>query len=1178
MRQEIRLFIGDREIEFSQPPAIYYNYAVKDLTLPTAVKSSFSRSIDVEGTPNNNDVFGHYWDLERYQSEGSYNAMQKVDFKLFVNGNLYEKGYCRLMEVSKTGRTIKYKINLNGGLGSFFAGLAWQDGEGEQKKTLADLVFRPYGDPEQSRINLDFTINKEAVNQAWNQLAGITDEYKKWDVINFAVCSEGVPEDFEPSKVLMNNIQSISDMTHQDGDYAGVLGTGISGTGYALGESRVEMTSDMTLDLRSYLLRPVVSVKQIFNAIQMPENSNGWEVKLDSHFFNSLNPYYNDAYITLSKLRDLGIERVNSINPSVTLTKTSYNWRTINYTNTLEKQTNFDLTCNLSLTGLGSTNATQLWQSSNVTTDARYNNSSSYVKEFEYNESCYLQVVGYDGNGLEVARSKTIHCISDNYYDDNLPDTVYGHFEKVNGQWIFCDRFGNPADLHFSFRSSANFSSLKMYISVPGHYKYRLTKGWIDKKDTVNFKDESPNSFYTQPSDYWTGLHTLPETEAHNRVQGEYAFVNLNLNVVMDNFDGFFSGTKISADKLLETPYSVCDWLLGYCKLFGLYFYVEPTEESDFPSIYPKGVVHIVDRDTFYTDEYVNLQEEIDRSREIKINPTLASTKWYKFSYDEGDGYNEKVYRDNYGFEYGRAIVNTNLEHNNDTTSLLDGTPFRNGVMVQEKQAYFMQPDIAVPVYVYDGFKYQLFKKNGDEYEGKEYSYPYKKFYTEDLNSQGLKYYDVMPKLQIHSDGNNPEDGSGILLFYSDFVNTQFAYNLTDDVPEMGLVNDGTPCWLFSPTATEDGAGNTIAIQRYSLPLFTRDIYQNGVTGKIIHSWNFGHPMVTYVPYTFSTDFDCIYDKCWREYMRDLYDVNSKSVTCYIKLKEKPNIGLMRKWYWFDNALWYINSIKDWDIGSYEPTKVEFIKVQDVDNYSLQQITREGRIQVVLASYSITNSAQTLNGQVICQNPSESWAFGQYITWTDGYHSGSTNPPSPAYGTGDTQFSISVPANTSAVSRTYKIQIRNADNQWMPDTYFTQQGNVTPFIDFLPSSKDKTVQANAQTVVLSFDYYNINPSTITVTSNSTVWCSVQSVDTQAKTVTLSVGASGMGQLRTALLTISGSGVGGSVSKSTTLKQEGAALDVYPMAINLDYFSTSGGAINIITSTEWTATIEDGNGE
>ena len=84
MKNDVRLFIGGKEVEFSKDPAIMLNYTEKDLHNPTIVKNSFSKSIVLEGTPKNNDIFGHIWNLTRIQSSSNFNPIKKTDFQLFI--------------------------------------------------------------------------------------------------------------------------------------------------------------------------------------------------------------------------------------------------------------------------------------------------------------------------------------------------------------------------------------------------------------------------------------------------------------------------------------------------------------------------------------------------------------------------------------------------------------------------------------------------------------------------------------------------------------------------------------------------------------------------------------------------------------------------------------------------------------------------------------------------------------------------------------------------------------------------------------------------------------------------------------------------------------------------------------------------------------------------------------
>ena len=99
--RNLHLYIGNNEVEFSTPPEILYTYQETDTTNPTVIKNSFSKTITIEGTPANNQLFGHFWSVQRLQNtstegEGVYfNASRKVPFQLFLDSELYESGYVK---------------------------------------------------------------------------------------------------------------------------------------------------------------------------------------------------------------------------------------------------------------------------------------------------------------------------------------------------------------------------------------------------------------------------------------------------------------------------------------------------------------------------------------------------------------------------------------------------------------------------------------------------------------------------------------------------------------------------------------------------------------------------------------------------------------------------------------------------------------------------------------------------------------------------------------------------------------------------------------------------------------------------------------------------------------------------------------------------------------------------
>lgn len=1203
MKQNINLFIEGKEVEFSTVPQILYTYRDTELRNPTVVKNSFSRSIEVEGTPANNDLFEHIWELDRYQGIGTdFNAQKRASFRLFVNGELYEKGYAKLTSIKRTGNIIQYSINLFGGLGSMLYLLQNGNGDGDNKLTLADLDFP--SDYQDSTLDLSFNINKETINQAWEQLNGAVDEYDKWNNINFAFCAEGVPEDFSPEMVLFNNNER-SVLSTESGGYYTVLGGEIqtgNTKGYSLVEASNELTMDTSFDLRSYLLRPVVSIRGIFNAIRYTLRGS-WDLQLDEHWFNDHNPYYSRAWITLNSLRDLNIETTNSSTVQASLTKSGNNYYLVNFTKPSNVE-NVRIKFNVTATALSLTTASDLYPATLIRTNVVNRPFENIIEEFQSSGGLVIRLEALDANGNVISRGDPILAVSEYH---SLPSelaylytqvagnggnvkTVYGHFHLKNGNYIFCDKDDNTIDFSTVLSSNIDYTSVRLAITNPYTEYTTYSYGMLPDKRVPNKSTDiipSNMSFYTTDDTVWQGVHTYEEIRAHNRIFGQWGLSLVEVRPETMDYEGFFSNTYIPADKLLKTSYSPADFLLNYAKLFDLRFYIDPTEESLDPDLYPSGVVHLMDRNTFFTDEVVDVNELIDRSKPITINPRTAESKWYSFSYESGEGDAEKKYEDNYGYSYGRQLINTNSDFNAEVTELYEGSIFKNGVMVREKNRYFGTANDIVGGYMYDGVDYHLFRKSGDEYDSNDLRFAKKKNATVSINNASLPYYDSMPKLQIHNADNGAEDGSGILLFYDHFVNTLnenggiVNYYITDDVGDMAVLNDGSPCWI-NTTSTTDGLGHTIAIKRTSLPFFTRDIYDNGEEGNIVHSWNFGHPQDTFVPRTFSTEYDDIYDKTWRDFCTDFYDQNTKVVKASMFLGGRPSPYWLRRYYWFDNAIWRMNAL-EWNVSTYDASSVEFIKIQDMDNYKLPQISYTGMLQIIWDNENeVPYTGGTKTGRVVQQSSTARWRFDQYLVGTIGdtevYHIPINEAASPTGGTGvNTAFSVTVPSNASALPITWQIKAIDDDANRIP-AYFTQLGDNSPWIDFTPSSKNVQVDLTEQTYVLHFDYANVNPSTISATSDSN-WVQITEVNGTNKTVTLHINQNQLDGMRTANIALTGSGTySGTASASTFFYQTGAGLEVYPVTLEFDYNNRTAQTLQITTSTSWNATINDSNGE
>lgn len=169
MKRRVSLYFGDVQADLGDDALVLLNIEQADLYNPAIVRNSYTKEITLPGTPTNNAIFGESFRVDRLAGQGgdgaAFNASQRVPFSIYADtGEVLVCGYAKLNEIA-AGPVPEYKVTLYGGLGDFIYGLAY-DADGN-KRTLASLDYLGGGDAE-----LDFTINAQAVRDAWETLSG----------------------------------------------------------------------------------------------------------------------------------------------------------------------------------------------------------------------------------------------------------------------------------------------------------------------------------------------------------------------------------------------------------------------------------------------------------------------------------------------------------------------------------------------------------------------------------------------------------------------------------------------------------------------------------------------------------------------------------------------------------------------------------------------------------------------------------------------------------------------------------------------------------------------------------------------------------------------------------------------------------------------------------------------
>ena len=1131
MRQEIELYLGGRGVEFNEPPEILFSYIRTDYTDPTVLRNSYSKTLTIEGTPNNNQIFNSIYHLDQIIDPNTFNPAKRMGFQLFSNGDILEQGYAKLDKINKKGKNISYDITLYGGLGEFLYNLSYDQtaegsdtsrGGGEDRR-LSSLVF--YNETEPNK-EFDFEITKETVAEAWDALEKGTGA-TMWKYINFAPAYNGYPDNFDADKVLINTQATSIPITYNNnGTTSAVTGfptvipqgdnTYRAYNNYAMGELPKEMTEWEMRDLRSYLQRPVLSIKGFFDAIANPINNGGYDVDLDQNFFNDNNPYYAKAWITLPMLKKEETETGQSAKTEVANNVLSISsqlgdsYDSRYYLSGLTPgavYSGVSVTFSFKTTVAGMPNEV-------LTTAVDYNAGGIFARDAAYYSCIFVQLVGEDENGNPLAASP-IYNFTSPYgkqkgwkfifgneweggqtewfkptdfedYDPvlvskrNYKDCI-GGFKKISGNnYTWYNKYGNQSA--FTVELTDKLEYARVYFRVTKCFKWRdMSNG--DNPSFNRFEKALFNDFkgteeqrrnilvgYVDGGAGGYGITAKTGTTVSQLVGSQVKYT-VTSDVVR-------SGSHISKGDLLNFDGTPCDYLLSYCKLFNLYISKDIYENT----------IHIRTRDSFYNGGTIDLDKFIDRSKDIKVTPLAMDSRWYDFAYPEDDKCGAaEDYDNNYGVEYGKNKVQTSFEFDSAAINLFDKNIYQNGVQVQESSKYYTLRTVGsktIPTFLYNTIDYKLFKTPSDASNDIAILPP--SGYTQRGYTSTNGKEDWLPKLQLNNN-NDPLDGTNILCFYtgskaSPYISgQQVIYYLTDDVAEMYVLNGETPCWIW--TLGEYNGSTKIAKGMTKLPIFSRMIYDY-VKGQqtIQYTWDFGRVRDTYVPVKTYTDKSTIYERWWSKYIADLYDPNTRVAEVYVKMEGKVVGDWLRSMYWWDNTYWVLTEINDYNITSYATTRCKFVRVNDITNYTSGiQPPQPGvpTATLVPEKYMIDQSGETITAYV---KTSDGGAW--HIEYPSYVH------PSKVAGTGDTTITLRFDANPNADGRDFDIRayrtVGTPTHFWQYGTESTAQGlslGATYLIYPYNVTQQKTITGT---------YRNRGSNVLTVTSNAD-WVTVGTV-------------------------------------------------------------------------------------
>lgn len=894
------LYIEGSYIELSEEILYSINKTYEDLSDPTKIKNDFSKTIQIPLTKNNFELFGRYSNSQYIPVQNvdglSFDPNSKLKFTIYNNGVLIFRGYVKFTTCYYSVDAKYIECTLNSTINSIF-----NDLNSLTLSTKVDDMFNVNKDSNNTVADLLFNnkyktrIDKNYIANCWNNTFDNYYVKTKTENGNIILGTKKVNELYKRSLNIKNSRDVIGFALTNRGLYDNFDS---SVNGQDLNESTVFKN---TIEMRSYYQRPYVYVSAFFEFLKTICTAKGIKLFLDPIFFNKYNPYYADlVYVT--KLLDLNTSEYTNIYDFVT-------------GHTFVDQKNISSIANTSFEAPSPFFINATSNSSNPVSDDVSTDDSGNV--------IYLT------NGNYNSINNTFKCTINMDLRVVLKgdETKYFQFETGRGYLLYIiDDKGTTISntIEVICRDDSNdffeYKSGKKYLTR--NYKGKKTSGSMTILPLIKDKEVTFTIYQTNDSSTFR-LKVQPLTTTVRYLSNNYVS-NCPLNFYSSStakkpYTGAISSTLkmvfnvftltrvftenkrsesfLTLDRVLGSDFKISNFIINYCKLFNL----KIIDNDETLSIFTTNRY-------FRDSEVKEVSDKIDRSV-WSLTPNRFENKFVSFDYDEKSTYVSDKYKDLYGINYGSKIIDTNYKFNSDTQNLLKNYNIpienvQNYIIVNNNTVSYGSMSTSLPsLYTVDGNNF----KDVPDYN----SLYFLKFkYLDDGSKCPLSFYELYNNDSLMSfvtDDNSEQTINNKYKWSTD--NYKIIYNFVT---------------LSAFYETFDGAKYSVLFEKPNAA------YMNKVP-------------------TYYDDVKFIYDIFWENYLNDRYfgnDLTDNVAGSSQVLKTKMFLNNIQSLpfkdvYIIDGSYWLLNKITDYNPNSSGSTNVEFVKVQNINNYKQKLLQKD---------------------------------------------------------------------------------------------------------------------------------------------------------------------------------------------------------------------------------------------
>lgn len=890
----VRLFIENNEIELTSDVQFAITKQLEDITNPTTIINSWSKTVSIPFTQHNNKVFGYIFNIDKVVVDGVlntgiyFNPYNKIDFRLQWGDDVIMQGYTKMNEVKQIDGKGTYDITLFGTLGKVF-------------QELKNITFDLSTEDEKYIIDgskyVDETINMDLVAESWNSSGQTIEEivergwysidtetgeetftpnplYRFTDIIGFApnnAFTDGFDyETFQHSENDGRSTSSLFTDLLEGGSFADVTGI-----------NPASLLPDGTMpreigEYRSYMQLPFIYWNKLWKIFQAKaEALTGYKFNMDSEWFNTSNPYwYNLVYMLKNFEIDKSISNpvydVEINDGGDTTTKQQYDLYiddTITYSYT-------PLLSTVNTIPYSLTNSNTIYDAENDI----YTLTDKTGIKFKGDIITTFHIESPDGalspDYAEFMWSDTGKALIYDFvfYDDNgVEMTSYKLALAPTGCTLDLSDCVTVTDVP----STMNFMrSDEVDFYMP--YNIILQDGEIGDKFRIKlkryFRTDSPS--YTVADAMPFTFTVYGDVETAGTLDVDWWTVNTSLSeVVISGERVYRSNSNLKLNQLWNNDYNIFDEIIKYCKTYRIYITVDDINKT----------INFRPTDKYFKDYTVtDWTNKIDTNRDYIVTPMTFEDKYVLFNYEDNDIKLNEDYRGSYGYNFGEYRLTTDYNFNTETHNLFEGI----------KSPMTFTPNVLSWENLYDNKIV--------------YSFPAEIY----VNNQG-------------------EDRKQVDLFGTFFFHCGLSEFDTQEDLNM------RPVFISDDTRLQTSTNQFFYTQHDTSPMVRVTTYPHL---DVIYNGNMCTFNVPKVNYTYTNEYDnakSIYTNFWQKYLDERYNVQNKKITCYVDLSPID-------WTNFDfnhlikigNQICAVNKIYDYDVTSNQTTKVDLITIQDIEAYT----------------------------------------------------------------------------------------------------------------------------------------------------------------------------------------------------------------------------------------------------